>query len=565
MTQAKVVYSTHNNSVCIKAVCNDEIVWDEIQFDLSKVNQGEEQFLLFWLLNGVKSVFFTMPFDDIALEYSQGALEKFKDHITFVQNCLNNTNQVIKALNGHRKAAASYDCTLLYNVDETPRFVGLFEKLKSLDAQRTHYMNFSSGFNPVLRQWEDADVPMTIDALISTMIEKKIKKVISLNHYLLERYLFKNHLFLVPIFDFLGIEYVVVDNDPWDQSTAGYLIKKFYNHTGFKRFSFETLHHHWDDKYKMSNVTYVTVPNTYESKSVLPRLNNPYEVVVLSKSRIDQVMSMINPLLYILEHMDPDSIVYEIELWFYSLRHMILKMMPLNEFDQLRCNSLLFNFFYTITQFVKFITIDELDKDIPLSIYGDVGWQKVFPEQYKKYLSKPEMDELFSKNDKIFLLLNWQTSWLNASGPIYDAISRNIPFLSYPALVHTAKLEGLKMLEYNNAAQLKDKIQNINHIVTDEKLCRSLVYLKQIYNESMDGTVDIIMNNKQTDSYFGEYGQQRLELDEVLDREIKAYIDKKELFLRQSFNALFIQPAPFDGKNSRYFSRPFFQQMITQG
>jgi len=462
----------------------------------------------------------------------------------------------------------NHDGILFFGVDQPvlevdSRFGHLYKRLEKFNTEKKlYYLNMKSGFNPVLRKWEDIDVPMPVQDLIQYVMDNKIQKIYSGNHYLLEKYLFKQQVDFISICNALGVEYIIIDNDPYDQTVNGYLIKNVFNCINFKRLSFDALNQYWDEKYGMDNISYVVVPQKYFVEKKMNKLNPGYGVVVMSNSRIQNVKSMLPSILFFLEHIDNDKIILESCKWFYAVRYLILEVMNLHEFQRLALNTALFNFFYAVTNFVKYITLDEIDPDYSLEIYGDVGWEQLFPDKYQRFLSHEEMETVLSSSDKLYLLLNWQMSWLSASGPIFDAVSRRVPFLSYPAMVHTSDLKGMETIEYHNSIQLNAKIQNINDSIQDPQLNQSIRFLVDRYNESMDDTAGVILSDTPMEQFQGEYGKQRIQHNQLLEKKVKNYIDQKELFIRESFSALFKQSVPFDMKQSKYINKGFVQRLI---
>jgi hypothetical protein len=565
---ANIIFSIHNDNLCIKCDTKDDLSWQEIPIaDWDKRNEGN-QLLMYWILNTIKPVFFSMPYEKIEVKYSKDALDRFNQLISFCMAALQNTNAfIVEKLKAPVEQTVGNQGILFYGVDEEQlekdtRYGGLHARLKTKqDQSKLYYLNMASGFNAVLRRWEDNDVPMPIEELIAYLYKNSIYKIFSTNHYLLEKYLFKKQINLLSVFYVMNIEYVILDNDPKDQSPEGYLAKQFFNHTDFCRFSFDMFNQYWDEKYGMTNVKYVTVPQEYGDKK-FAQLNEDYGIVVLSHSRADAVKSMLTPILFFLEQIDQDKIIYESSVCFYSLRYMILKIMNLHDFERLHYNTLLFNFFYTLTQFMKFIVLDGIEGDRQLKIYGDVGWKNLFPDQYGGYLKPEEINLLFDSNSHLFLLLNWQQYWLNASGPVYDAISRRTPFLTYPAIVHTKDLTGLKSIEYHNTKDLNKKINAVNQIIQQPELNESTDFLVGLYNESMTDMADSLMRDKPLEKHHGEFGAQRCRHEDLLDTTVKNYINEKEFFLRELFEALFKHSITFNIEQSRYGHTSYVQRLL---
>ena len=561
-TVAKVAVNKYNDALCLKLNINNKIYWHETRVNYDKISIDD--LLFWWMLKSLKPLFFEMPMEKIDFTCSKDVYEQFGKIINNYSAIIHRTNDAIKSYSHLRGVAESNKNILFFNVDDNYRHKSQYERFRSLGTKDVLYVNMASGFNPKTRRWEDRDVPIPLSELVDIVVKKSIKKTVSINHYVLDRYLCKTDVYLIPLFGNLGVEYVIFDNDPWDGHPHGYLMKSFYNCNTFDRFtSAYVLSDYWDSTYELKNVHYITVPQNYKIEEEITEIKEDYAILVLSNPRLENVKPMIVPILYLLDHIPEGSVFTEVHLWYMSLRHIILRIMKLDEFERLYYNSRLHIFFYTIMQFLKYEIIDSIDTVRRIELYGDRGWERIFPEYYKKLLNKKGMDELFSKNGHLYLLLNHSFSYLNAGGPIYDAMSRNVPFINMPPLVKTRSFEGFRHIEYRNKEELNYLIENTKAVVHNEELKESIRILMKVLRSSGDEVKEKIVHDRNVMTMGGIYGKESKAHKVLMDQMVEEYIDRNERFLRQSFDVLILgKPVQYDISKSRYFNRKYVQRIL---
>jgi hypothetical protein len=560
-TFIKVNGDIHNNCLCIKCHSDNDLLIKEKKITGDeKQNQNLGLYLIWWALNVVKPFFYSLPVDDIKVEISKECKERFGNIFTFSYNLLQQTDKTLKTYAIDKNCAIDYQTTLFFNVGENVNFKKIHDRVNSLDPEKTIYLDFDPGFNPIERKWEKTPPPMTVSAFVDYIKKNRIKKIVSINHYLLEKY-FDEKLIIQALFKYLGVEYSIVDLDNYDLTPQGYLHKMFYNCDSFERFSYAEFHAFWDKFYGMKNVNRIAFTHEDRSEFVFQDLDDDYDIVVMSNSRIREVISFLNPMLFVLSNFKDGSFFEELELWYYSLRHMVLSVMDFNEFERLNYNALLLRFVYTISQFIKYDVIDNIQTDRQIKLYGDAGWKEVFPEYYVNFLQRNEIDNLLSNGKSLNLLMNWQLTWFETSAVIFEAIHYRVPFLNHPALVKTKKLQGMSFIEYHNGVDLNKKLSNIKPYLND-KLTASVNYLNGICNGNMDYIVHKLHHKDSGSIVNNEFVEEYQKHDKLLQQKINTYINQNDLFLRNSFKALFIEPVQYDLKQSKYYPKPFMQRIL---
>ena len=551
-------------ALCLSFSVGGKSHFHEKKYKFPELGQHMGGMLLTWVLSKLKPVFYQMPLGHITVQCSEADQKKIGGLIEKCLRILNETNTRIKDLPQGGGEGRDAHRILFFHVDGNDRYQALCNRFKSYRPELIAEADFSTGFNRKLRQWEGAKLPYTVEELIDFIHGESVGKIVSINHYLLETYLDKTGVYLMALFHPMGVAYIIFDNDNWDLSPGGYLFKSFFNWNDFPRYSTGFGHDYWDRALGMDNVQYVPVPQEYAvEKEPAQPLKEDYGVLILTHSRVDNVRSMINPLLFILSSFDPDDLFTEPPIWYFSLRHLILRVMELDDFQRLYYNAMLHQFFYNMMQLLKYEIIESIDTKRTVDIYGDQGWEQVFPEYYRnRYLSGEEIDGMLAGGSHIHLLINWSKTWLDASGPVYDAVSRNIPFLNCPVSVIGHDFSSLRRLEYRNGRELNAKIDEVQDIFQTEEIQNNLSRLKHIYTESMERVSHGILFENSSGITHSEYLRQRAAHNGILDEQIAGYIREKEGLLRDSFKYLFLESLQLDLTQSRFFKRSYIQNIL---
>lgn len=428
-------------------------------------------------------------------------------------------------------------------------------------SQEINYLNMKSGFNAEKREWGKSDIPIDINELINIIKEKKIRKIVSINVLLLSIYIINTGIFLNAVFSFIGIEHIIIDNDPYDLKPEGYLKMLFSNSESVPRFNCPYIFTKpWLKKYALTNIQRVPIPQYYKLHTDLPELAEDYSLLVLSNSRIRNVRLMYPSIIFLLDHINENFLYRDIQLWFLAMQYMITEVMDMNEFDRLLYNSRLHSFFYTVVQLLKYEVIEAVDTTRNIEIYGDIGWKTVFPEYYRGMLNQKEIEDKLSINRYLYLLLNSSFTYLHASAPVYDAVALNVPFINMAALCRSNALQGLEKIEYLNNRELNSLIKDTSYF-KDNDFRDSLQKFQKALIESTE-----FMHNKITDYTCDNthtfYHKELLEHDRLLDEMMFSYIDEKESFLRDCFDIFFLgKTIEYDITKSLYYNRNYTRRI----
>ena len=556
----KITISLCKDYLCLKVKNANSVFWKDVK--INKENFKDTPDLCFWwLLNSLKPVFHSMPHDSIETKFYVKSIDDFEklldEKISFVSVILKNTNNMIKDCFEYKGIARENNGILFINSDSERRYIGFYNKMLDDKSQEINYLNMKSGFNAEKREWGKSDIPIDINELINIIKEKKIRKIVSINVLLLSIYIINTGIFLNAVFSFIGIEHIIIDNDPYDLKPEGYLKMLFSNSESVPRFNCPYIFTKpWLKKYALTNIQRVPIPQYYKLHTDLPELPEDYSLLVLSNSRIENVRQMYFSIVFLLDHINEDFLYRDIQLWFLAMQYIITEVMDMNEFDRLKYNSNLHTFFYTVVQLLKYEVIEAIDTPRNIEIYGDRGWKILFPEYYRGMLNQREIEDKLSMNRYLCLLLNSSLTYFQASAPVYDAAALNVPFINMAALCKSNALQGLEKIEYSNNRELNALISDTSFLKNSD-FRDSLKKYKRALIESTE-----FMHNKIIDFKYDGcntfYHKELLEHDKLLDEMVFSYIDEKESFLRDCFDILFLgKSIDYDITKSLYFNRNY--------
>jgi hypothetical protein len=454
--------------------------------DLHKVKGiVDPDYLFNWLLCELKPSWNFMPFDTINVHVIKPHFEKHKKTINMLGMILDRTNNAIEK---YDHLSSDGGGSLFANVSDDIRYMSLYKRLKTIDPN-LYYENLDLGFDRENRQWKQSDPSMTLDEFLNFLAENNIGKVFTINSYWIEKYIEISGVFIVPVLQRMGVKLIAIDNDPPDLRPQGHLHRVAYLDESAPRFSnLSILNEHWDKKYKTC-VTYVGIPMDYKTRP-MKEIDENYRVVVLSNSRWDSVQPLkksIDPLLENLENPWTD-----LTPWYLAMREHVLGK-DLCDYNRFIKISLLHQLFFMAAQDIKFKVVSEIKTDRTVEVYGDVGWKNVCPDIYCGSLDNQEIEQLFGRENDLFLLFNLSYSYLDASGPVYDMVMRGVPFCNIPPSVISPDLKRLEAIEYSNPKELNRKIKDFRPYY--DNAIESIEFYRQTLDSSVK-QIDSLLNGR---------------------------------------------------------------------
>lgn len=517
-----------------------------------------------WALGVMKPILFLLPELELDVDIEQGS--QVKRGFELIEKIIVTNFELMRSLAHLKGSAAANTKTLFYNIIDNPSYRALYDEFQKVDADRCVYREFDIGFDCKTRTWRPTDLPIEFDGLLKLIADERIKTIVSINHNFLEQYLEKKFIYLPAIFKWLGVEYIIFDNDAFEVNETHLFAMRAFHCNDFRRFYLSPIFQKpWHDKYSLRNTHYSVVPERFNQNSGAKIvLAPPYDLVLLSGSRIDSVLHHLEDVLYLIDRMGPERIFSDLTCWYLALRGMLLDEYGRKDVDVMPAIKKIHWVFYgAAMQFMKYEVVSWVTgAGFNLEIYGDNGWGKIFPDHYMgKYLTVEEKRERLSRGNVIHLIINFLFHYLEASGVIYEGLSGDVPFINLAAPVRTNLTEGLRHVEYSNRSELVRVIANIKMISANKELKSSVAGLQALLSRSMQHTARRIVDSESADDPIvtKELAANLKLLTQLVDE----YRRQNGEFLKESFRRICLgDPCGYDYENSPYMSREFMPRLM---
>jgi hypothetical protein len=409
------------------------------------------------------------------------------------------------------------------------------------------------------REFEATRSRFDLTGLLDVIRDNRIKKIIASNYFLCERYI-ESALYLPGVLQFLGVELIGIDYDPIEYyPIAGPAERQLFHNDGFNRFTcLPFLHKYWDEKQGNRNVHYTAVVRHYPAVADKITLADDYSLLVLSNSRYEAVRRNLKMLLSIVEELDGKSFIADLQMWYLAARHIVLEKLTLTDYARSEFCKVLMNAMYAASQLLKYEVIESIESNRKIEIYGDEGWGRLFPQYYRnRYLNPQEIDAFNGRDDVLYLLLNNNYGYLEASGTVYDCVCKNKAFINFPAAFKTNDLTGLSHVEYDDKRRLNELIENAAKIYRHAELQDSIEKLRDLYIESENSVVDLIRSPAGTAYRRGKFDRQIEEHGAMMEEAVQDYVAKNAGRIMRTLDNLYDPAFRFDIRRSRYADRRY--------
>ncbi|MCP4022092.1 MAG: hypothetical protein GY729_09645 [Desulfobacteraceae bacterium] len=555
-----VSFRLFKETITLKKKMGNRISFEDVKIPKGEIEENELLYVNARILNFLKPAFYQMPFEDVYIDLTKEVSEKIEKLITSYRVFLGQTNTAIQGVIHLKKKAVDHSNILFFETEKNSIYTDFFNRISKKSKNTVCFEIFDTGFNAEKRRWEKPVLPFSIPELVDYLMVHKIKAIFSINQYLLELYLNHTGVYLLALFDMLGVEYVCIDHDNQDAN----LMKGFYNNNSFRRFSLRYFESElWDKKYGLTNVLYPTIPQATVNKDAeFVEIDDDYKIVILSFSRLNIVAPKLASILYVLEHFDQDELFSQFQLWHYSTLYMIRGIIECSELERLNNYKMVNLFSHAITQLLKFEIIEGLKTDRKIEIYGDTYWQHLFPEYYKGWLKKrEEIDDLFAKKNCLHLLLNWAPTIFTSNPHLYGAINRKNPFVCYAPLVKTEKYKGFAHIEYDNVNRVNHLVNNIKQVFKNPELLEAIKNHQQLMKTSSQFFENSIIE-KEDKGPEERFQKNCHEHKKALDHKIYGFLDGNDVQIRQIYQNLFKEAIPINLANSKFIDRDYIQRIL---
>jgi hypothetical protein len=541
---------------------------EDFHISFNELNKSMQQYLVFSMLSKIKEIFFKMPVEKFSIEYiitdKSSSIINFYKQVFDIINCiLINTNEKIKEYKEYKGFAKEFSNTVFYVFEEDDRIDGFYKKnMKS--NKNIIFQTYKSGFNKMKRIWEEEE-KITLDNLVKLILKNKAHKIVLQNYYVFTDFIAAPRwIYLPAIFKYFEIEAHSIDVDTAEYINGiGPILRDLFHNRFSTRYTYNPyLSSYWDEVKGLKNIYYTPVIQHYNKNKINFNIDDNYNILVLSNSRLVDVKCDLNEILFVLEKFNSENIFHELQIWYLTMRWFLYNRIWVDEYTKINISFSLMRIMYHSSQFLKFYTIEKIESDRKIEIYGDKGWEKIFPDYYQnKFLNKNELLDIRKRKDYLHLLINNNFTYLDGGGPIYDILTEDIPFLTFSSLVKNKELNGLKYIEYTNKDDLNYKLNNFCKFNNNTELINSLNFIKDVF---VNGEEDVVkrLSNKIDDNGITLFKKMYTEQREMIENSIEEYFVENEDIIKKSYQTLFVnQNIDFDIKKSKFYKYDFLQRI----
>lgn len=527
--------------------------------------------LQYWLLNCVKPVFERMPLKAFKIiyaipidqknnpEYTNTALRLFG----FFDRIMQNTNHYLLDYMWLKGIAVSNTNLLFYLFDNESRMMGFYHHYSVYYPGKMFLRAYPNGWNDKYRRWEETGYRLSVADFLSDILKDGIRKVIGINEFLYCDGIMHENVYLPWIFKYLGIEFIGHDVDPVELGGMA-LSRSAGQLEGMTRFTvLPVLAREWDEYYKNKGIFYTPLLQHYSFEEEAFELQEDYSVLVLSQSRLNNVICQFDLILYLVDRIDGNCVYTDYQLWYLALRKLLFELFENDEIRLIQCGDLLHQTMYHIAQFLKYEVINSVTTDRKLLVYGDDGWNVVFPQYFQgTHLIDEQIAEMDRQKRYLHLLFHNSFSYLETGGPVFDAIAKNRVFINYPALARTDLYRGFSQIEYTGRGDINRLIENVREVYTRQDLHASIRGYKSVMKDFENNMVNYLIKGIPYPEDGGEYYRGCKEHYLLIDRMIEDYAQKNAEFLLESMEILFFgKKITMDVSKTKYFNRDYIQRL----
>lgn len=533
-------------------------------------------YLFYWLIYHLKPVFDLLPIGNLStniqmstdIEKKPVAKQFFNEVLERAVHILTTTSQLIGDF-AHMKDCLAAEENGLFFILETEEHTRLGEFIKHWKesyGEKTFVETFPSGWDAKKREWVQKSHKFDILQFMKSLVERDIHKIISMNHYYLDNALGDCFVYIPTLMKFLGVELVQLFFDPVEYDQVGQLKRRCYGIDNLTHYSvLPLISKDWDEAFKQNNIFYTPIvqhfsKNTSNHYKTLPV---DYDILVMSQSRVSDVKTALPYILYVLDNIDYDNPFEAYQLWFLAMRKRLFALSNVNEKRWMSQGQYLHILMYRIANFLKYEVINRIKTDKKIRIYGDQGWEQVFPQYYeKKYLTGQEMLALDAENKSLHLLFHNNFSYLETGGPVFDAIAKGRPFINYGAVSRTEPYQGFKCIEYGNAESLNQLINHYHDQINIDALDKALKHYNDVMSAAESQIAEHLFNGTPFDDDGGIYYTECKAHYPLLQEKIDQFEKQYHAFLDESVTYVFEgKPLIFDVTQSEFFKREYVQRL----
>ncbi|HWR39473.1 MAG TPA: hypothetical protein VN611_08220 [Patescibacteria group bacterium] len=537
-------------------------------------------YLLFWMMKALRPVFLEFPCEvrfsqEIRQEASHPThrvtdlahLEVFLNELyRYTEDVVNNTKQLLAQYQDKKNCCRDYDGVWLHSADGNARSKGFFEFQRERFPVPAYYSTYNTGWDKEQRCFvHENSRYLSAHELVEFCLENRIGTMVSENFYLESNALLPHRIYLPAVWTFLGVRHVGIDIDPWDllaQNEFGVFHTSAPNLLRFSPLGMNT-----DltiQREKAENIQGFPLFQHYsQEKQARGVLEDDYSITVLTLSRLPNMKNNIMKILYLLQLMATDLLQEEIVEWYYSMQLYALNDPEMSAEKLTTFNRTQQTLATECMQFLKYEALHHLQSKRKIRLYGDSGWNTLFPEYYRGLLNAEEIQAVHKAGNTVYLTMNGILSYVECGGPVYDMLAQKVPFLVVKPWTRTANFQGLRHMEYGSWQEMNDKINNARVFWQKEELQNALDLWGDIFNQAEASMAEIIFK-KPRNVAKNLYEKTLMAHIPEQQAKVAGYEEKNRAMLQMNYRKFAHgewNKEQFDVQKSRYWSRPYFQRM----
>jgi hypothetical protein len=480
-------------------------------------------------------------------------------------NSVVQTQKVFQHFAEYAGVARDFDGHLFYCLENHVMLESYAHRAKENRGDRVFIKFFSTGWDNNLKEFKEPRIER-FDDLIHFLCAHRIRRIISNNAYYPELCLKLYSVLILPVFHFLGFEFSSVDFDVPDY--MGYLNKKAYSDERSRRYGmYPHFQEHWNEVYGLKNQRFISGDFVESAENQMRPLEDSYEVVVATNSRIQDVLSALPQILWALEKCDPNDQVTDFQLWYYTRRRFIQEAPSLTLQQREHMNTSFWRFYLHVISFLKFEAIETLQTHRKILLFGDSGWGELFPQYFQnKFLTEAEYQKMSASRRYLWIQVNANYSYLENNPVVQRALRIGSPFLGYPALVHAKDWEGFQKLEYRNPKELTRKIEEANEIFKHPEFLASQSHHLGLLKTSVDETLnDMLLPSGETAQTPNSFLAASREHQDLFMKKYREYLPQHRDEMIEDLKSLFFRKQPdFQISQSRFRNRSYFRKLTNR-
>lgn len=522
--------------------------------------------LFLWIYTCIKNIF-TLPLGicfKIIVNNSEQYPDGLFEHIKTLRSIIETTRKHLEAYQHIKASTSHFEGKLFLNLGNTPYLKQLFDQSFSKEPDKTYY-------DPcyVINKQEEGNLlpKPSVDELIKFILENHIGKIFSHNISYLSYFLEINHTYLPAIMEAIGVEFIIVDFDPYNQVDGYYYLKSFLNNSNCHRYCIMPhLESYWDQTFGLNNIKYFPMPYKVTEDSPSQLGYNDYDILVTTWARLEVILYYLKPILLFLDYVDDTQPFLDAHRLYQCMTRILLYETNLSHYEKSLYYKIFSMIYLHTISFFKFEVLEGIKTKRNIYLFGDNTWENFFPEYYQRPLNSKESAD-FSKISEgkthLHLLMNYNYNYFENNPMMIRALNQNTPYLTFSSVIRTPEMDAMKLLEYSSIDELNKKVDTITDYISNKQYQDA----KQSFARQLNPCIDDFFQNA-----LGEPPHKTTEIsfDKIIQEHQNLFHSEMISYLKTNMNRVhecmirlmrrdYRQYTPH---HSKYTSRRYFEKML---